>query len=204
MEISAAGIVAQFRKRFGIRGPTDLSLEENIIPVANIGDIDQPPYNSKRGMMGSSTAPAVAAQYAYIGIRWPLTAALGSALVIRRLYVSSSGALLHLGIFDDADIASALGAVAYSAVTGSWDQAVDCITVADRSFNQAQMGLVNSVVVPFITPNESMYIVPPAASVSTPIEGPWVLRRGAVLLIASRVLNTTLTVAAYGDEFVPE
>jgi len=67
LSIAAADIVSQLRKRFGTRGGSQLSLEESILPTANIADLDEAPWHSKRGLIGTSSQAATAAQFSYVG-----------------------------------------------------------------------------------------------------------------------------------------
>lgn len=199
LTIAAADIVAQLRRRFGIRGDTGITLEETILTTANIADLDNPPWHSKRGFVCSATSIAVAAQNSYV-IAISQNCALGTAYVIRRIYLSTGAASnVRIGVLSFADWVS-IGGFSVGAPTGSWDSVDDQLAVAQNisvplaigggASAVALLGLQNSLSIPLNT--------------FATVEGPFVLRRNAALFVQNTTLNQQLTVALYGDEYQPE
>jgi len=197
--LSAGDIVAQVRKRFGIRGDASLGLESTIVPVTNIADLEGPPFNSKRGGTFGLASGPVAAQFSYVGIRvnFPPDGSKNFRAVVRRVWAAApaAGAIITgLKLANSAALDAAIGAPALNVIAGSWDSNTDD-TVARTQVVSYQATSVTAF------GQDGIVFVVPGNSTTYSVEGPWCIAPGNTLFLQAQTVNLALIGSFYWDEY---
>lgn len=207
LTIAAGDLLTQLRRRFGVRGPADLHLEESIIPVASMGNLDDAPWHVKGGFMGTISQAAVAVQQSYLGVQVPDNAPVGSILVLRKMWIwSSTAQLISLGFLTNAYIAATLG-MAVVAGAPSWDTSegnpgtTNVSGASPRSFSAKVTGAnVTDALGQTFWPKLWVGI----QSAPLVFDFPIVVRRGNAFVVEGLTVNTQLDATVIADEYVPE
>jgi hypothetical protein len=206
--ISSADVVAQLRRRFGIRGSSDLSLEESIIPTANLGDLDLPPWHAKRGGLGTISQAAVAAQFSYVGMFMPGGAQQAFTTgVLRRIYLQAPGATdVTMGIFTNAYIGATLTTT--GAQGSSWDSVDNNVDASvNGNYLRAAGQVIQAASATDFMPAASTWLAlrfTLVAGVTFALDLPFCVRPGNALMVQARTVNVALTGSFLWDEYIAE
>lgn len=192
LQISSAELVKQLRNRFGIRGATDLTLSEQIIPVANIGDMNYPPYHVKRSGVCATSFGPVAAQLSYIGLRAGSNLQNNFRAVVRAIQILTVNQLT-IHVVDNVDLDASLGAPTLTPVQGGWELTPGQTT--ERPSLQ-QYTISNA-----LSYGITSQFQPPAIATNPPILLDWVIQPGQTLLLQTTVVNVNAFASFYWDEY---
>lgn len=193
--LNRAELTKSLRALFGIRGTTNLELSETVIPVANIADMDAPPYHNKRGGTFGLQSGPVAAQLAYVGIRNPAAADANFRAVCRRIFISGApagGLICSIKVKNSAALDAVLVGPALNVIKGSWDStpAIDDRTqmVSYQTTNLTAFG-------------EDGLLLQIPSGTTFAVEGPWVVAPGNTLFVQGATNNIAVVAAFYWDEY---
>ncbi len=122
LQLNRGELVRSLRKIAGFRGSTALDMGESVIPSFNLGDLDNPPYHSKVGGIGTASAGAVAAQFSYVGLRGASTMTKGGLAVVKYIALEATAAMPVLLRSDITSVFDAIiGAGVVTTPLGTWD-----------------------------------------------------------------------------------
>jgi len=195
MDLNKAEIVRSLRALFGFRGATELEVLEQIMPTANLADLDGPPYHTKVGGTFALQSGPTIAQFPYVGIRNPLTNQRNHRAVVRRITAQTSATNTFIKVANSAALDAVLAAPALNAINGSWDSP------------EPDQGTIRQSLQSYQTTNaaafgqDGMIIISPAGIQLTQ-EGPWVLAPGNTLFLQGQTLNTAIIGSFYWDEYL--
>lgn len=196
--LSSGELVTQFRKKFGIRGDTNLSLESVIVPVAEMVGLDEAPYNSKGGGIFGLAAGPVLAKYGYTGIRPAPLAPDNYRAVIRYVVIANDGGAGYTAVVKLADSA-AMDAVlvgpAVSIITGTWDT-----PGPQRPSKRPLMQSYSTNSATYFGADGIIVQVPAGQCVTVP--GPFVLAPGNTAFVVCNTQNASIIGSWYWDEYL--
>jgi len=194
--VSDAGLIKSLRKRFGIRGAADITLQDVIVMTADLSRLEAAPYHSKGGGAFNLGSGPVAAQQSYVGLRAPTSAPKNFRAVIRRIMVASAAAQsIYIKIADSAALDAVLAGPAINVIAGSWDS-----PTFDEPPIRPQLQSYSTNNVTFFGGDGYLLQVP--VGISQQVDFPWVLAPGNTLFIESNVVNTAIYFAALWDEYL--
>lgn len=205
INIAAADIVSQLRRRFGTRGDVPLRLDDAVQLVSNVSDLSDPPWNAKKGFVLRQVQAAVAAQFPYFILRFPSGFA-GSVGVVRKLgFVTTTAQTVRIGVVPDAWGSTAVAGFAGQAFGYSWDspELYQPATITQTNgLDKSGLSLLSTT-----SAADALAAFPGAFEFQLQAGSPnlldltFALRLNFALFIQGTVVNVPLTVSAYGDEF---
>jgi hypothetical protein len=203
VQLNRAQLVRSLRNIFGFVGDTNFEVGELITPTVNLGDLDAPPFHSKKGGVGSGSQAAVAAQFATVAVTLAMVGPSRSLfVVVRAIHITTASAL---PIQCRVAVINNLVAAAYassSSQVGSWDSII-AETALDVVRPEAQISLATPAAVDLSNNSSLLTVAAPRGAVSPPtiVTGPFVIRPGNGLMVQNAVANNELSVGFYWDEY---
>lgn len=184
--IAAVDIIKQLRLKFGIRGGSELGLEESILPVANVIDLEAPPFHSKRGGVASIGLNAVVGSIGYVGLRANANLPDSFRAVIKRMTNNAGSTTAALHIVDNATFDASVPGGVTAPVDASWDGTERPALQTFTASNALSVGGQN-------------WIYPAGGNI--PLDLQWVLRAGQTLIAQTLALNLAIQLSYYWDEY---
>lgn len=207
MQVSAADIVTSFRKRFGIRGTTDLDLSGSIIPVTSVGDLAEPPFHWKRGFTTNiSVAPGGAGVRSFGILSFNSAVAQGHYCVTKIIGVWGAVSEYRFKVLPVQTLFSTYGLTRGGGSASSWDSGKDLENgagvLADVESPIVGLGSASAAVSACGGDTFSIPITAALPVVFQPLV--FVVKPNWALLIECSTPNLQLNASIYGDLYIPE
>jgi hypothetical protein len=199
MQLNRAELIKTLRNAFGFRGLATFDLSETIIPVANIADLDGPPFHNKSGGISNVSQGAVAAQFSYVGLIAQSTTEKNFKGVSRMLAISSPTAMgISIGLMINSAFDAAVPGATKLSPTGTWDSVEfqASVPVGGSQMQTAAGTNAGTALSPQVSFGAQLQ-----ASTTLLIPIPFVISRGITLVIQGNTLNAALACGFYWDEY---
>jgi hypothetical protein len=208
--ISSADIVQQLRRRFGLKGAVDLTVEQSIIPVANIATLDDAPFNAKGGGVTNVSMAATAAQFSYVGLDNPEGSQMN--VVVRKLFLWASAQMQTRMLVLPERAAGSLFSSTTAFGVPSWDsdenpQIPFSGNTVPGTMKKARAGSFAAIAAAdLFTAGLGWEWTVFAAGGASPVqlELPFCVRPGNILIAQGKTVNTTLNGTFFWDEYPVE